>query len=489
VWGNKWISGDLKSTIEYHCPDATERKYVGDADVLPEFTKWKITQEIDRTKFDLTWRPDPREPAYIYTWGNKYISAEDRPTLEYHCDDATDRKYMDEIVTVLPEWDRWKIVQKIDMDSFDFSWRPDPKEPPFTYVFGNELYDAVKMPTVIYNMPDGPEVKYIDNIKAKLATNIEKFRVLIPIDNDSFDFTWLPDPDEPPYIYTWGNQWNSAEIEPTVEFHVEGATQRKFMDARVTVLSDMSRWLEVQEVDKSKFDFSWRPDPTSPPYIYIWGNKWIDAELRPTLEYHCEGAIERKYMSNDVSVMPESARWKILQKILPDSFDFTWRPDPREPPHTYVFGNELYDAIKMPTVIYSMPDGPETKYMHDITATLAGDKSLYEHLEDAELEDYSWLPDPDSPPYIYAWGNQWNKPEDKISIQLSVPGATEYKYMEQRAIRKPIRDHWVIPDRLSLDAFDFSWEPNPNSPPYIYEFATQHQKTDPRIPFPKVLFV
>ena len=71
---------------------------------------------------------------------------------------------------------------------------------------------------------------------------------------------------------------------------------------------------------------------------------------------------------------------KILQKILPDSFDFTWRPDPREPPYTYVFGNELYDAIKMPTVIYSMPEGPETKYLHHITAKLAGLKRKHYEL-------------------------------------------------------------------------------------------------------------
>ena len=613
VWGNKYVDGTLKPTLEYHAPDAVDKKYMSEhVAVLPEWDKWVEVQEVDKKNFDFSWRPDPREPAYIYTWGNKYIAAEDRPTLEYHCDGAVERKYMDEIVPVLPEWDRWKIVQKIDMNSFDFSWRPDPKEPPFTYVFGNELYDAVKMPTIIYNMPDGPEIKYIDNLKAKLAPNIEKFRVLIPIDNDSFDFTWLPDPDQPPYIYTWGNQWNSAEIEPTVEFHVEGATQRKFMDTRVTVLPDTSCWVEVQEIDKSKFDFSWRPDPTSPPYIYIWGNKyidaelkptleyrcegaserkymtndvivlpewdrwvevqeidktkfdftwrpdprepdyiytwgnkyidaelkptieyrcqnaterkymtndvivlpewdrwvevqevdkskfdftwrpdprepdyiytwgnkWIDAELRPTLEYHCKGATERKYTTNDVAVMPESARWKIEQKILPDSFDFTWRPDPREPAYTYVFGNDFYDAIKMPTVIYNMPGGTEIKYIHDITAKLAGDKSLYEHLEDAELEDYSWLPDPDSPPYIYAWGNQWNKPEDKISVQYVVPGATDYRYMEERAIRKPSRDCWEVPANLVVDAFDFSWEPNPNDPPYIYEFGTQHQKTD-----------
>ena len=473
VWGNKWVDARLKPTLVYHTPGATDEKYMPELlDVLPEWDKWVEVQDVDKNNFDFTWRPDPREPDYIYTWGNKWIAAEDRPTLEYHCDGATDRKYMSNDVPVLPEKNRWKVLTAIDPSSFDFTWRPDPKEPPFTYVFGNELYDSVKMPTVMYNMPEGPEIKYMDTFKAKLAPNVEKFKELIPIDKSSFDYTWAPDPDEPPYIYTWGNQWNAAEIEPTIEYHVDGATQRKFMDARVTVLPNMDRWIEVQEVDKSKFDFSWRPDPTSPPYIYTWGNKWIDAELRPTLEYHCEGAGEPKFMSNDVSVMPESARWKILKKILPDSFDFTWRPDPREPPYTYVFGNELYDAIKMPTIMYTMPDGPETKYVHDIAAKLAGDKSLYEHLEDAELEDYSWLPDPDAPPYIYAWGNQWNNPEDKISIQYVVPGATQYKYMEQRAIRKPNMSCWEIPDQLDLSSFDFSWEPNPNEPPYIYEFAT-----------------
>ena len=478
-WGCKFFPAELKHVLEYHVEGATTEKYMNTiAELLPNNDCWKEHDLIDKTKFDMSWRPDPLDPPFIYIWGNKWVDGKLKPTLTYHAPNAVDTKYMPEHIPLLPEWDRWKIVQKIDMNSVDFTWRPDPKEPPFTYVFGNELYDAVKMPTIIYNMPDGPEVKYMDTLKAKLAPNVEKFQVLIPIDNDSFDFAWIPDPDEPPYIYTWGNQWNGAEIEPTVEFHVEGATQRKFMDARVTVLPNMSRWLEIQEVDKSKFDFSWRPDPTSPPYIYTWGNKWIDAKLRPTLEYHCEGAVEPKYMSNDVPVMPESARWKILQKILPDSFDFTWRPDPREPPYTYVFGNDLYDAIKMPTIMYNMPDGPETKYVHDITAKLAGNRSLYEHLEDAELEDYSWVPDPDSPPYIYAWGNQWNKPEDKISIQLSVPGATEYKYMEQRAIRKPCIDNWVLPENTGTTGFDFSWEPHAKAPPYIYQFGTIVDPTD-----------
>jgi hypothetical protein len=315
------------------------------------------------------------------------------------------------------------------------------------------------------------------NARVTVLPDMARWVEVQEVDKSKFDFSWRPDPTSPPYIYTWGNKWIDAELKPTIEYRGQNATERKYMTNDVIVLPEWDRWVEVQEVDKSKFDFTWRPDPREPDYIYTWGNKWIDAELRPTLEYHCKGATEPKYMGNDVTVMPESARWKIVQKILPDSFDFTWRPDPREPPFTYVFGNDLYDAIKMPTIMYNMPNGPKTKYVHDITAKLAGNRSLYEHLEDAELEDYSWLPDPDSPPYIYAWGNQWNKPEDKISVQFTVPGATQYKYMEQRAIRKPDMSCWEIPDQLVLSSFDFSWEPNPKDPPYVYQFGTQWHET------------
>jgi hypothetical protein len=470
-WPCKFFPAEFKHVLEYRVPGATQEKYMNTiAELVPEYDRWVEHQAIDKDRFDMSWRPNPLDPPFIYVWGNKYIDGMLKPTLEYHTPGATDKKYMSTLVEVLPEWDKWVEIQEVDKSNFDFSWRPDPREPAYIYTWGNEHVKAEERPTLEYHCDGATERKYMDELVPVLP-EWDRWKIVQKIDIDSFDFTWRPDPKEPPFIYTWGNKYIDAELKPTLEYRCEGATERKYMSNDIAVVPEWDKWVEIQEVDKSNFDFSWRPDPREPAYIYTWGNKWIDAELRSTLEYHCEGATERKYMSNDVPVMPESARWKILQKILPDSFDFTWRPDPREPPYTYVFGNELYDAIKMPTVIYSMPDGPEIKYIHDITAKLAGDKSLYEHLEDAELEDYSWLPDPDSPPYIYAWGNQWNKPEDKISIQYVVPGATEYRYMKERATRKPNKENF----RVLLDnvEFDYSWEPNPNSPPFKYVFGNQ----------------
>jgi hypothetical protein len=479
TWGNKFIPAELKPTLEYHCEGATERKYMdNNVGVLPERDRWVEIQEVDKSSFDFSWRPDPTSPPYIYTWGNKYIPAELKPTLEYHCEGASERKYVDNSVRVLPERNKWVEIQEVDKSSFDFSWRPDPTSPPYIYTWGNKFIPAELRPTLEYHCDNATERKYMDNSVGVLPER-DRWVEVQEVDKSSFDFSWRPDPREPPYIYTWGNKYIPAELKPTLEYHCEGAIERKYMDNSVEVLSEWNYWVEVQEVDKSSFDFSWRPDPREPPYIYTWGNKFIPAELKPTLEYHCEGATERKYMDNSVGVLPEWNRWVEVKSVDKKSFDFSWRPDPREPAYIYVFGNTQYPAEIMPTLEYHVPNATEYKYIEDesLRAKLSSNSTRFRHLENCDGIDYSWHPDPWSPPYIYVWGNQWNKPEDKISIQYIVDGATEYKYMVERAVRKPCIDNWEVPPYVINNSFDFSWEPNPKDPPYIYQFGTVHQKT------------
>ena len=423
VWAadhnNVWPSQHQKDSGTWLCPKEHSDIVIYRGDVDPVQRKnertssWVLLENIDESKFDFSWHPDPTSPPYIYKWGCKFFPPELKHVLEYHVEGATNDRYMRTIAELLPHTDCWVEHDLIDKTSIDMSWRPSPLDPPF--------------------------------------------------------------------IYVWGNKHVDGKLKPTLEYHTPGATDKKYMPELVEVLPEWDKWVEVQAVDKNNFDFSWRPDPTAPPYIYAWGNKWINAEERPTLQYHCENATQIKYMSNDVPVMPEKDRWKVLRAIDLNSFDFSWRPDPKEPNLIYVFGNELYDAAKMPTISYTMPNSDTIKYVNDLKAKLASDPTDYEHLEDAYLSDYSWVPDPTAPPYIYAWGNQWNKPEDKISIQYVVPGATAYKYMEERATRKPVIDNWVISDDIDTDRFDFSWEPNPNEPPYIYAWGNQWNKPEDKI--------
>ena len=132
----------------------------------------------------------------------------------------------------------------------------------------------------------------------------------------------------------------------------------------------------------------------------------------------------------------------------------------------------------MPTVEYHVPGATERKYMHAPIAMLHQRHDSHWHmLIDCEC-DHSWCPDPGDPPYIYVFGNQWHAAEVMPTVEYHVPGATERKYMDV-PIAKLLSDMtlWHVPDNINITDIDFSWVPDPGSPPYVYEFATQHQKT------------
>jgi len=478
AWGNKHVPVEIKSTLEYRVPGATDYKYMHDIEVLSEMQYWHIFEEIDKTKFDLSWRPDPREPAYIYVWGNKHVPGELQSTIEYHCPGATEKKYMDEPAPVLPQHERWTITQEIDKDKFDLSWRPDPREPPFIYVWGNKYIPGEKRPTLTYHTPGATEYKYLGDVE--VLPEWDRWVEHVPIDKErsklsGFDFSWRPDPSEPPFIYVWGNKYFPGELRPTLEYHCDGASQKKYMPELIELQPDWERWEIIQR--PSNFDFSWTPDPREPPYIYVWGNKYIPGEKLPTLKYVVSGATEYKYMSNDIAVEPEWNKWKILVPVDKDSFDFSWRPDPDEPPFVYVWGNQYNSAEVEPTIEYHCDEAyDQKKYMHDKVAKTLPESDNWKILIPIEDFDFSWRPDPGSPPYIYVFGNQWNDAVTEPTVQYYIPGATEYSYIYSiKAKVAPSKTGWEI--KIPIEDFDFSWRPNPYDPPYIYQFGTQHQKT------------
>jgi hypothetical protein len=465
-WGNKHVPVELRATLEYVVDGAAEVKYMTDLiEVLPEFDRWKEVQAIDKSKFDLTWRPDPREPDYIYVWGNKWIPAELKSTIEYHVPSATEYKYMDELVVVLSEQERWVVTQEVS--NFDMTWRPDPREPSYIYTWGNKHIDAKLKLTLEYYCPGATDRKYMGNVEVE--PEHERWVEYQLVDKTKFDMTWRPDPREPDYIYVWGNKYIAGELEPTIEYHVPGATEKKYMQEPAEVLPISKRWKITQNVEN--FDFSWRPDPREPDFIYVWGNKYIAGELEPTIEYHCPNGTERKYMG-EVDVAPEWDKWNIVIPVDKSSFDFKWRPDPREPAYIYVWGNKYNEAEREPTVEYHCLGSTEIKYMDDKVATTLPDMHRWTTLIPVESFDYSWRPDPKSPPYIYVFGNKWNDSATEPTLEYKVDGATEIKYVNDIvATPKPKLQYWKISNNDDLETFDFSWRPNPHSPPQIYQWA------------------
>jgi hypothetical protein len=326
------------------------------------------------------------------------------------------------------------------------------------------------MPTVEYAVPGASERKYMTDRVAFVKNDKSCWRKLHDVELAGFDWEWFPPTYEQPWIYTWGNQHHGSERMPTVEYHTPGATERKYMHDTVATLSDkMDNWVKL--LPNVDFDWSWVPDPHDPPFIYVWGNQYYGVKLMPTLEYHVPGATERKYIHDTVATLTATeTNWT---KLLPNvDFDWSWIPHPHDPPYIYVWGNQYYDYTVMPTVEYSVPGATERKYMTDRHATLTQNREAYVELIPGADFDFSWIPDPREPAYIYVWGNQWHDAATEPTIEYHAPGATERKYMTDRVAVLPADyTNWSVSNFDDWNNFDFSWRPNPHSPPQIYQWA------------------
>jgi hypothetical protein len=598
VWGNQWWPAEKMPTVEYHVPGATERKYMDQpVTLLGNKTNWSVPDDIDPTSVDYSWTPDPGDSPYVYEFATqwqpnggacyvvpgaterKYVEIQHRKLSNYSnwitpdtvdvssvdyswhpsnteqpyvyefatqwqpnggavytVPGATERKYVEIQHRRLPNEQAFKKLAVIQQ--FDCSWHPDSTEPPYNYVFGNQHWPGTEMPTVVYEMSGATQEKFVDSVVATVAGCSENWHRCEDINEAEWDWTWVPNPKDPPYIYVWGNQWNPPEFKASVNYVVPGAVDVKYMDRRTTRLpqpqlfghnlavskfdyswepnpfdppmmyvfgnqwnlavleptvvynaggteikyvddivatlaQDVTAWELLDDI--RQFDYSWRPNPTDPPYIYVFGNQWLTPEQRPALRYCVAGATEIKYMDH-----PRAHRSGDSTRFIqhyPADFDWSWEPDPGSPPYNYVFGNQYYSAEVMPTVEYHMADATELKYM-DIPAQLLPHHDNHWHtIVDCEW-DYTWRPEPGSPAYIYVFGNQWWSAEKMPTVEYHMPGATDRKYMPGPVAKLSVdMTNWHIPKHINLTDMDFSWVPDPGEPPYIYQFATQHQKT------------
>ena len=478
VWAeehnNVWPSFHQKDSGTWLCPKQASEIIVYRADVEPLKRKneknnnWVLLDLVDETKFDFSWHPDPTDPPFIYVWGNKWNPVELQPVLEYHTPYAFDRKYMDQIVELLPN-EHFKEIIPIDKSKFDLSWRPDPREPPFVYVWGSKWNEAAVEPVLAYYCPGATDRKYLETL-LDLMPNKTNWEIPDNIDTAGFDFSWRPNPTSPPYIYQFGTQHQKTG---GPRYVVEDATDIKYVDIqKAKRLPNKSNWKELLPIDN--FDYSWHPDDTDPPLIYEFGTQH---QSTGGLRYEVEGASEIKYIDTlkaTVVTTEISPNWIIPNTIDISQFDFSWHPNTNEKPYIYQFGTQ-HQKTGGPK--YIVENATDIKYVDVQKVNRLPNKENWKELLPITNFDYSWHPDDTEPPFVYVWGSKWNEAAVEPVLAYYCPDATERKYMFDEVELLPDQTNWEIPDNIDATGFDFSWRPNPTSPPYIYQFGTQHQKT------------
>ena len=164
--------------------------------------------------------------------------------------------------------------------------------------------------------------------------------------------------------------------------------------------------------------------------------------------------------------------WWITYLADYSTFDFLWEPVPWQSHQRHAWASQW----QKDSGVYLIPqdwNADDTNY-HESPVIIR--LPSYKYWNNTEFDfDYSWHPDATEPSMIYQFGTQWQKTGGP---QYSVPTAVDVKYVSQPRVDKTTVDtHWCTPAGVDTSTFDFTWHPDSTDPPYIYQFATQHQKT------------
>ena len=342
----------------------------------------------------------------------------------------------------------WWITYLADYSTHDWDFQPVPWQSEYTHTWPSQHHAY----SGTYLVPRSGEIKYHfhDQIIPNKISTIH-FHTAMPA--VEFDYSWAPHPHDPPYTYVFGNQWWPAEIMPTVEYHVSGATERKYMSTPKAELAQNPNRPWYNMVD-SDMDYSWVPDPGDPPYTYVFGNQWWPAEIMPTVEYRMPGATERKYVAwPRASLLANSARWTVPDSVDPAGVDFSWVPDPGEPPYIYQFATQHQ---KTGGPVYRVPGAVEVKYLAELKIRTVGKATaIYEidHMDGAAGQI------PNTTRRVRYFDNY----RDTL-IRLAKSIGAEHEYV------------WVCSSICDYTNFDFSWHPEQWQATMLHVFASDDQK-------------
>jgi len=439
---------------------------------LPCKDNWYVPDHVDPDSIDFSWHANPIEPLFVYHFPSKWQAASG---VIYSPAGATELKLANDfVVKTFENKQNWYIPPWINEASVDFTWHPDALDTPCNYMFNTKWqWDRVGGPE--FRVPGATDIKYVYDFLIDTKSDQKLWHIPEWIDPSSIDYSWVPNPTEPPYIYEFPVEWGWNNIGGP-EYRVPGATDKKYVaDFQTRTRPDSTNFVVCDKVAQDDPVFRWRPNPTEIPYVYVFGNQWWQPEIRESARYTVPGATQIKYVDDiRATRLPDATGFVQLYNC---NFDYSWEPDPGSPPYIYVFGNQYHSAEIMPTVEYHMPGATERKYM-DIPAQLHPNTAGPWKIIHESDWDYTWQPEPGSPPYVYVFGNQWWPAEKMPTVEYHMPGATERKYMPGPIANLPVNmTQWHVPDGIDVRDMDFSWVPDPGEPPYIYQFATQHQKT------------
>ena len=414
---------------------------------------WYIYGGNDYTNFNFEYVPRPWESHYTHVWadqhqpnGNVYLTQNPTANLHYHA----------EAVHRLGDPNCFSIPDYIDSATVNLRWSPDPASPPYIYHFPSQHQSASG---VTYTVPGATAVKLTDGFTVR---SVEHGDWLIPdnIDPATVDRTWHPNVLDPALDYHFPVQWNWDNIGGPVR-RVPNATGDKYVNDFVAkTRADMEHWVVPDNINWATFDFTWRPHPKDPPFIYKFPTVW-NSEGGP--EYHVPGATQEKYITDLVAeTVPNTSCWTVPEEVIANTVDFSWVPHPKDPPYIYHFGTDWQASVGL---TYTVPGATEIKFAGPIPVQGQNRQAL-------EVLDIFFLDR----------GNDTAQTKYDI-LKGRYPNIQKIRYANtimdtiQRCVtRANTNKFWVISSEYDYTDFDFAWHAQPWQSFMTHVFPSQHQK-------------
>jgi len=206
-------------------------------------------------------------------------------------------------------------------------------------------------------------------------------------------------------------------------------------------------WVLDKQCDYSDFDFSWEPAPWESHFRHAFGSQW--QKDSGTYLIPKAGYTKTKYTKEQrVHRVDTDEHWDRLDF----DFDYSWHPDPTEPPYIYQFGTQ-HQKTGGPR--YTVPGATATKFVGDITSRIravADGAVLIKHLN----SEYTI---------------------DGVDILATTRFISNYLDTLKRTLRKVDAEYvWVISDLCDYTGFDFSWHPELWQNSMLHVFHSNEQK-------------
>ena len=124
---------------------------------------WVVNYLSDYTDWDWLWEPVPWQAHQRHAWTSQW--QKDSGTYLVPKAGYTDTNYhADKIITRTASSTNWNIPPGVVLDTFDWSWHPDPTEPPYIYQFGTQ-HQRTGGPQ--YCVTGAIDLKFVDQIRVE----------------------------------------------------------------------------------------------------------------------------------------------------------------------------------------------------------------------------------------------------------------------------------------------------------------------------------